>query len=188
MENAEQMFCAVVMAIFVAAPVRAQTQTAQMDKPVQVNVGYKQPEQPVVLVFLANRCGVTWQYADKIAALQKRYAGKVTFIGVHSNIEETNEELVAGMRKHKLYLVAVNDKPTQELATYFGATVTPYFVVIDGKGVLRYRGAFDKMGGSIAESKRPQYLRPALDAILAGKPVANKTVRALGCEIARRKK
>ncbi|MBC8142813.1 MAG: redoxin domain-containing protein [Armatimonadetes bacterium] len=207
MRNVVRIISAVGAAIFAALPVGAQTETAQIDKPIKTLAplcnmvtgernyrptlaDYTRGNKAVLLVFVANRCGVTWQYADKIAALQKRYVapGKVAIIGVHSNFEETDAELMTELKKRKLNFPVLDDKPAQEMATYFGATVTPYFVVIDGKGVLRYKGAFDKMGGSVAESKRPQYLRPALDAILTGKPVAKKTVRALGCEIARREK
>lgn len=180
-----------ICALLAALPSSAQTATATMDapvKPADIAVAAKR-HRATVLVFVANRCGVTWLYADKISALQKQYAKKgVAIVGIHSNFEETNAELADELKKRKMNLTILDDKKTQELATYFGATVTPYFVVIDGNGVLRYRGAFDKMGGSIAENKRPQYLLPALDAVLAGKPVAKKTVRALGCEIARSEK
>jgi len=198
MKHAKRILGAVSAAIIVTAPVWAQTETAQMDKPVKAfapfrslvpdakTVSLTDTHKAVVLVFIANRCGVTWLYADRIAAIQKQYAGKIAIVGVHSNVEETDAELMTELKKRKLNLSVIDDKPAQQLATYFGATVTPYFVVIDGNGILRYKGAFDKMGGSIAESKREQFLRPALDAVLAGKPVAKKAVRALGCEIARR--
>lgn len=150
---------------------------------------YARNKKAVVLVFLANRCGVTWLYADKIAALQKQYASRtdVAILGVHSNYEESDRELTDELSKRGMKITVLDDKPKQEIANYFGAKVTPYFVVLDAKGLLRYKGPFDKMGGSVEESKRPQYLRPALDAVLAGKPVAQKTVRALGCEITPRK-
>lgn len=143
----------------------------------------------VVLVFLANRCGVTWLYADKIAALRKQFATRpnVAILGVHSNFEESDRELTDELKKRGIPIPVIDDKPEQEIASYFGAKVTPYFVVIDANGILRYKGPFDKMGGSVEESKRPQYLRPALDAVLSGKPVTLKAVRALGCEITPRK-
>lgn len=150
---------------------------------------FARDKKTVVLIFLANRCGVTWLYADKIAALQKQYANRpdVAIIGVHSNYEESDRELTNELSKRGLKMTVIDDKPKQEIASYFGAKVTPYFVVIDANGVLRYKGPLDKMGGSVEEGKRPQYLRPALDAVLAGKPVALKSVRALGCEITPRK-
>ncbi|MBC7808246.1 MAG: redoxin family protein [Akkermansiaceae bacterium] len=189
-----------------AAPASAQSKAAQMDKPVELTSStrilnaerpgqtirvsdFAREKKTVVLVFLANRCGVTWLYVDKITALQKQYASKtdVTFIGVHSNHEESDRELTDALTKRGVKITVLDDKPRQEIARYFGAKVTPYFVVIDAKGVLRYKGPLDKMGGSVAESRRPQYLRPAVDAVLTGKPVQLKTVRALGCEITPRK-
>jgi hypothetical protein len=146
-------------------------------------------KKTIVLVFLANRCGVTWLHAEKIAALQKQFASRadVAILGVHSNYEESDRELTDELKKRGITIPVIDDKPKQEIANYFGAKVTPYFVVIDANGILRYKGPFDKMGGSVEESKRPQYLRPALDAVLAGKPVMLKSVRALGCEITPRK-
>ena len=175
------------------------TTIAAMDKPVTVTTAFRvlgqavpvslpdlaAKNKAVVLVFLANRCGVTWLYADKIAALTKRYGkpGAVAVVGVHSNYEETDAELLAEMKRRGLTIPVLDDKKTQTLVRTFGATVTPYFVLIDAKGVLRFRGSFDKMGGSMPDAERPRYLTPALDAVLAGKPVAQKTVRALGCGI-----
>lgn len=189
-----------------ASPSIAQDKVAALDKPVVLASTFRvitpdQTQHPlrisdfarnkkvVVLVFLANRCGVTWLYADKIAALQKQYASRtdVAIVGVHSNYEESDRELTGELSKRGMKITVIDDKPKQEIANYFGAKVTPYFVVLDAKGALRYKGPFDKMGGSVEESKRPQYLRPALDALLAGRPVAQKTVRALGCEITPRK-
>jgi len=151
---------------------------------------YAKAKKAVVLVFVAERCGVTWLYADKIAALARDYGKRndVEILLVHSNYEESDEEIARDLKKRGFSLPLLDDKPKQELANYFEAKVTPVFVVLDKNGVLRYRGAFDKMGGSIPAAKRPQYLRPALNAVLAGKQVQQKSVRALGCEIARRPK
>ena len=188
-------------------PVWAGDEVARIDAPVRLSSSFgviggkdtsahvrisdfSRNKKSLVLVFLANRCGVTWLYADKIAALQKKYAANpgVAIIGVHSNSEESDGELADELKKRGVGITVLDDKPRQEIANYFRAKVTPYFVVIDKYGVLRFKGPLDKMGGSVAESKRPQYLLPALDAVLAGKPVALKTVRALGCEITPRKR
>ncbi|MBC8136145.1 MAG: redoxin domain-containing protein [Fibrella sp.] len=195
----------IVLAIgfgLLAFPASAQNRIATVDKPVAIASSFRivttdrpgqtvrlsdfaRDKKTVVIVFLANRCGVTWLYADKIAALQKKYAANpnIALIGVHSNSEESDRELTDELKKRGMKITVIDDKPKQEIANYFGAKVTPYFIVIDGKGVLRYKGPFDKMGGSYEESKRPQYLQPALGAVLTGKPVALKSVRALGCEI-----
>lgn len=149
---------------------------------------YSAAKKTVVLIFVAERCGVTWLYADKIAALVRDYKKRDNMVIalVHSNYEETDDEIASDLKKRGFALPLLDDKPTQELANYFEAKVTPVFVVIDKNGILRYRGAFDKMGGSIPAAKRPQYLRPALKAVLAGTPVVLKSTRVLGCEIARR--
>ncbi len=187
-------------AVLLPRAARAQTATAPMDRSVRVfapfplipataktgtRFDFAGVRKPIVLVFLAKRCGVTWLYADRIASLQRQYPN-ITIVGVHSNTEESDRELTDELRVRHLSLPIIDDRAKQELASYFNARVTPYFVLIDARGVLRYKGPFDLMGGSVAESKRSQYLRPALESVLAGKPVTHKLVRALGCELPRR--
>ena len=67
------------------------------------------------------------------------------------------------------------------VADYFGTKGTPYFYVIDKQGVLRYKGIFDsnqmpKRVELKPETATSQYVRDALDAVLAGKPVKKKSV------------
>ena len=54
----------------------------------------------------------------------------------------------------------------QEVARAFGAKTTPDLFVLDAAGVLRYRGAPDADHDD--PSLRAQWLRDALDAVLAG--------------------
>ncbi|MEO8026279.1 MAG: redoxin, partial [Bryobacteraceae bacterium] len=58
--------------------------------------------------------------------------------------------------------------------------------VLDAHGVLRYHGAIDDSTNE-ARIKR-QGLREALDALLAGKPVATPEIKAFGCVIKRVRK
>ncbi|HEV2722806.1 MAG TPA: redoxin domain-containing protein, partial [Thermoanaerobaculia bacterium] len=67
------------------------------------------------------------------------------------------------------------------VARRYGARVTPHVYVIDGGGVLRYRGYVDD--SAKAAERRTTGLSNALDELLAGKPVSNQTTRAFGCTI-----
>ncbi len=53
--------------------------------------------------------------------------------------------------------------------------------VLDAEGVLRYRGAPDADHGD--ESLDAAWLRAALDAVLAGEPVAEPETPPVGCSI-----
>src|SRR3954468_5732125 len=63
--------------------------------------------------------------------------------------------------------------PQSRIARAYGATVTPHMYVIDASGVLVYRGGIDSIpSSSVADvPKATQYVRIALDQVLAGKPV-----------------
>lgn len=133
-------------------------------------------KKAVVAVFMANRCGTTWTYEQAVGDLLKDYKAKgVEVVAIHSNFQETDTEIKGQFEQRNLDMPILDDKETQAFAEYVGARVTPTFLVIDKKGVLRYQGAFDKFH----DEKNP-YVRPALDAVLAGKPVTTKTSRAFG--------
>lgn len=71
---------------------------------------------------------------------------------------------------------------TSGIAKAFGATKTPEVFLFDAAGKLVYTGAVDDNSEKPAEVKQ-KYLEDALAQVAAGKPVANKETKALGCSI-----
>jgi len=69
-----------------------------------------------------------------------------------------------------------------EVGHRYGATNTPHMYVIAAQGVLRYAGAIDD-NRSARTPGELNYVRAALDAILAGQEVANPETRAYGCGV-----
>jgi hypothetical protein len=71
------------------------------------------------------------------------------------------------------------------LGIQYGARTTPHLYVIDPQGVLRYAGAIDdKPSPSPKEvAKAHNYLKAALDAGLAGQPIAIATTQPYGCDV-----
>ena len=69
------------------------------------------------------------------------------------------------------------------VADRFEAAVTPEAYVVDSSGVLRYHGRIDdsQREGGVQNTD----LQNAIDATVAGKPVAVKTTTAFGCSIKR---
>lgn len=67
----------------------------------------------------------------------------------------------------------------------YGALVSPHMYVIDAKGVLVYDGAIDdKPTTKVSDiAKAKNYVTAALDAVLAGKPVAEAKSKPYGCGI-----
>lgn len=67
----------------------------------------------------------------------------------------------------------------------YGAKATPHMFVINPEGVLVYQGAIDdKPSAKDAETmKAKNYVKAALSAIKAGKPVEKAATQAYGCPI-----
>jgi hypothetical protein len=70
-----------------------------------------------------------------------------------------------------------------KIADIFGATVTPEAFFLDASNKLLYRGRIDN-ARDVSQVISTD-LRDALDAALAGKPVAKSTATAFGCTIKR---
>jgi peroxiredoxin len=75
--------------------------------------------------------------------------------------------------------------PQSRIARAYGATVTPHMYIIDASGVLVYKGGIDSIPSADTADipKATQYVRVALDQILAGKEVAEASTRPYGCSL-----
>lgn len=75
--------------------------------------------------------------------------------------------------------------PQSRIARAYGATVTPHMYIIDASGTLVYRGGIDSIPSSSQSDipKAKQYVRVALDEVLAGKPVTEASTRPYGCSL-----
>jgi hypothetical protein len=74
---------------------------------------------------------------------------------------------------------------TSEIGLLYGAKTTPHMYIIDKSGQLVYMGGIDSIPTSdeadIADAKN--YVRVALDAIAAGKPIEDSITRPYGCSV-----
>lgn len=68
------------------------------------------------------------------------------------------------------------------IAEAFGATHTPHVFLFNSDMELVYRGAIDDNARSAAVVEEP-YLKNAIKALGAGRPIADKTSKSLGCTI-----
>ena len=72
------------------------------------------------------------------------------------------------------------------VADRFGARYTPESFVIDGAGKVRYHGRIDDAQNPARVTRNS--LRLAIDAVLAGREVAQPETKAFGCTIKRVRK
>jgi thiol-disulfide isomerase/thioredoxin len=139
-----------------------------------------------VVTFVATQCPVSNAYNQRMIALYQDYALKdVKFIFVNANRSEPASE-VRGHSKRAGFPFPVYKDAGNVIADRFGAEVTPESFVIDPAGIIRYHGSIDD---SQNEARiRTRSLRLAMDALLAGKPVAVTETKAFGCTIKRVRK
>jgi peroxiredoxin len=75
--------------------------------------------------------------------------------------------------------------PQSKIARAYGATVTPHMYIIDTAGILAYKGGIDSIPSADTADipKAKQYVRLAVDEVLAGRQVAEASTRPYGCSL-----
>jgi peroxiredoxin len=129
--------------------------------------------------------------SGSMANLQKEWTAKgVVWLSVISSAPGeqgyvTPSEEDAYIKKMNVASTAVLLDPTGEIGRLYSAKTTPHMFVIDPTGKLIYEGAIDnKPTTDQADLKGAQnYLNDALNASMAGKPVAVESTRPYGCSV-----
>lgn len=75
--------------------------------------------------------------------------------------------------------------PSGQVGKLFGAKTTPHMFVIDPQGKLVYDGAMDDNSSADPETvlKAKNYVRDAVEAVLAGQPVPQPVTKPYGCAV-----
>lgn len=150
-------------------------------------------DKVVVLEWVNHQCPfVKKHYSSKnMQKLQADYTGKgVIWLTVNSSAEGKQGYLEASKLGEKV--AAEGSKATATLVDTdgtvgkaYGAKVTPHMMIIAKDGTLAYSGAIDSKASTDAadiESSDPLFAN-ALDAVLAGKEVANAKNEPYGCGV-----
>lgn len=137
----------------------------------------------IVLVFTCNHCPVAKAYEDRLIALQKDYKDKgVQVIALNvNNIPEDRLDKMKVRAQEKGFNFPYLYDPTQATGHAYGAKVTPHVFVLDSERKVAYIGAIDD-NMDVTKVKQ-NYLRAALDALLANKTAETATTKAFGCSI-----
>ncbi len=138
-----------------------------------------------VVAFIATQCPVSNAYNERMAKLYDDYTARgVKFVFINSNRTEPAAEVAQHASRHFPFQVYKDENNV--VADRFGATVTPEMFVIGNDGTILYHGSIDD--SQEVSRVTQQRLRSALDAVLAGQPVATPQTKAFGCTIKRVKK
>ncbi|MBV9817269.1 MAG: thioredoxin family protein [Solirubrobacterales bacterium] len=139
-----------------------------------------------VLVFTCNHCPYALAWHDRIADAARDYAERgVRFLAINANDAEryprdSPQAMRERVEREEWPMPYLHDA-TQEVAGAYGAQTTPDVFVLDASRTLRYRGAPDADHDDPAA--RAQWLRDALDAVLAGSEPALAETPPVGCSI-----
>ena len=141
----------------------------------------------VVLAFLGAECPLAEAYAPRLAEVAREFEKQgVGFFGVDANQQDGPVAIGRFAEKHGLPFPILKDVGNA-LADHLGAERTPEVFVLDGSRAVVYRGRVDDQYaiGIHRPSPTRNDLVDALEAVLAGRPVATPRTDAVGCTIGR---
>jgi peroxiredoxin len=150
----------------------------------------------LVVIFTAVHCPTAEVYENRIKKLVADYRERgVAFVVIQPNspkalrldemgytdLGDSLEDMKLRAAYRQFNFPFLYDGDTQEASRQYGPTATPHVFVFDQQRKLRYQGRVDS-------NPREAYAkvanaRNALDAVLAGSPVAVEKTPAVGCSI-----
>ena len=139
-----------------------------------------------VIVFTCNQCPYAKAFEPRLIAIGNEYAKRgVVFYAIDSNDDaaypvETMGEM-KGRATSRHYPFPYLKDGDSKVAREYGARVTPHVFVVDGKGVVRYRGYVDD--STKAAERQHTGLTDALNELIAGREVKVSATKAFGCTI-----
>ncbi|HEU0067818.1 MAG TPA: redoxin domain-containing protein, partial [Nitrospiraceae bacterium] len=141
----------------------------------------------LVVAFLGTECPLANQYGGRLVALAQKYTGQpVGIIAIDANQQDSLTELAHFARVHKIEFPLLKD-PGNRVADQFGAERTPEVFVLDRERHVRYHGRIDDQFTYGIQRPRAEheYLREAIDDLLAGREVKIATTDLVGSHIGR---
>jgi thiol-disulfide isomerase/thioredoxin len=139
-----------------------------------------------VVIFTCNQCPYAKAFEPRIIEIANRFGPQgVKFYAVNPNDDaKFEEETLANMKARaveKEYPFPYLKDGDSRIARAYGARVTPHAFVVDGLGIVRYRGYVDD--SAKPGERKTTGLTDALGALLNGRDVLNTETRAFGCTI-----
>jgi peroxiredoxin len=142
----------------------------------------------LLVIFMCNHCPYVKHIRQGLAQLGRDYQSKgVAIVGINSN-DATNypADSPAKMKEEVAsagYTFPYLYDESQAVAKAYRAACTPDVFLFDRQQKLVYRGQFDDSRPGNGLPVTGADLRAALDAVLAGKPVAKEQKPGIGCNI-----
>jgi hypothetical protein len=153
--------------------------------------GFFTPAGPAgVLFFVASDCPISNGYAPEIQRICDDYRSKgVSCSLVYEDVSIDDAHVRAHREAYGYKNIATVIDGDRAIAGRAKATITPQAVIVGRGGTVKYRGRIDNQYAALGKPRRvvtAHDVRDALDAVLAGRPVAHPETEAFGCFIAPR--
>ncbi len=148
----------------------------------------------LVVMFICNHCPTSQLYEGRVKKLVADYGSKgVGFVAIQPNdpraillselgytdVSDSLEEMKIRAAYRHFNFPYLYDGETQATARAYGVQATPHVFIFDRDRKLRYEGRIDN--AQRESLVKVQDARAALDALLAGRPVAVPHTPAFGC-------
>jgi thiol-disulfide isomerase/thioredoxin len=148
----------------------------------------------LVVMFICNHCPTSQLYEGRMKQLVSDYSGKgVGFVAINPNdpkavalselgytdVSDSLEEMKIRAEYRHFNFPYLWDGETQAVTQAYGAQATPHVFIFDKDRKLQYEGRIDN--AQRESLVKIQDARVALDAMLAGKPVAIPHTPSFGC-------
>lgn len=139
-----------------------------------------------VVIFTCNQCPYAKAFEPRLIELSHRFTHK----GAHFYLVNPNddsryeEETLANMKARateQRYPFPYLKDGDSSIARAYGARVTPHVFVVDGNGIVRYRGYVDD--SAKPAERQVEGLTSALNQLLNGREVGRTETKAFGCTI-----
>jgi peroxiredoxin len=148
----------------------------------------------LVVIFNCDHCPVAQMYEKRIKQLVTDYQARGVAVVVimgndpkavhlseqgHTDLGDTLPEMKLRAAYRSLNYPYLYDGDNQAVALKYGPTATPHVFIFDQQRKLRYEGRIDSNPREQLATKHET--RDAIDALLAGTPVAVQSTPAVGC-------
>ena len=144
-------------------------------------------KKALVVIFSCNHCPYVQAYEERIKAIQNDYSNKgVAVVAINSNEDkgypdDSFENMKIRAKEKKFNFPYLRDEE-QNAAKAYRASHTPEIFLFDEGRKLAYQGKIDD-NWQYPDKVKSQYLRDAIDELLAGKEISVPETYSIGCTI-----
>ncbi len=144
-----------------------------------------------IVIFTCNTCPYAKMYEQRIKEIHQSYADKgFPVVAINPNCPERSPgdsmDKMKERAKDKDFSFAYLQDQTQDIAKAYGATNTPQVYILrkeaPSKFKVAYIGAIDNNYRDASKVDQ-HYVRDAVDALLQGNEIDEKSTKAIGCTI-----